>query len=215
MQDWPAVAANIDEIHREFRDFAKHAFGLNLVFFRFTDKLGPGNKKEWDIMQKNNAEDVDRLKRAFQNRLLWDRTYQHIKTMRNQQLEFTVSDHDFLTSTLMGLNLYVRELVNNRKKIARYDDRLIRQVKRCVMCNEKMTFTQNHIIRIEELIRCVLLNDKLFRLVRGYYHVVLADIIENPNGHEDYAASTAAFLKTLRAAAATNILAHKTQSLHI
>jgi hypothetical protein len=63
-----------------------------------------------------------------------------------------------------------------------------------------MKFTQNHITRTEELVRSVLLNDDLFRLVRGYAQLVLVDIIENPNSREDYAASTFAYLNAIRAA---------------
>jgi hypothetical protein len=167
---------------------------------RLTDKLDMSNKHDWDHVQMQNIKGVNILKDAFEESLLQDNPYHRIRKMRDSQLEYVVADKAFLTETLDRLNLYVREIVNNHKPLTRYDDALIREIGDCIECDITMKFTQNHITRTEELVRSVLLNDDLFRLIRGYFRLVLVDIIENPNSHEDYAASTFAYLNAIRAA---------------
>ena len=62
---------------------------------------------------------------------------------------------------------------------------------------QTVKFTQNQLTRIEELIRCVLLNDDLFRLIRAYYHLVLEDVS---------AESSFDYLNALRVAKAMNTI---------
>jgi len=185
MQDWQAIATHVDDILREFRSIAADNFGLTITFFRITDKLDASNKPDWDYVQARNAQQVGRLTEAFKAKLLSNEIYQKISN--NVEM-----DKELIADTSRLLNLYVREIVNNRKHITHYDAELITE------CNqETVKFTQNQLTRIEELIRCVLLNDDLFRLIRGYYHLV----------HEDVSAeSSFDYLNALRVAKAMNTI---------
>ena len=191
MQDWQTIATHVDDILREFHSIAEENFGMPVKFFRITDGLNATNKPDWDCVQARNALQVSRLTDAFKAKLLQDKTYQRIKEMRDSQLEYTLSEKEFIADTSRLLNLYVREILNNRKLITRYDAELIANITEC--SKQTIKLTQNHITRTEELVRCVLLNDDLFRLIRGYHHLVL----EDPT-------STFAYLNALRAAKATN-----------
>ena len=162
MQDWQAVSTHVDDILREFRSIDN--FRLTITFFRMTDKLDASNKPDWDYVQARNAQQVDRLTEAFKAKLLSNETYQRISN--NEEL-----DECLITDTSRLLKLYVGEIVNNRKPITHYDAELIKECKQGTV-----KFTQNQLTRIEELIRCVLLNDDLFRLIRSYYPLVLEDV---------------------------------------
>ena len=185
MQDWQAAATHVDDILREFRSIAIDNFGLTITFFRMTDKLDASNKPDWDYVQARNAQQVDRLTDAFKEKLLSNETYQRISN--NEEL-----DECLIADTSRLLKLYVGEIVNNRKPITHYDAELIKECKQGTV-----KLTQNQLTRIEELIRCVLLNDDLFRLIRGYYHLVLKDVS---------AESSFDYLNALRVAKAMNTI---------